>query len=50
MAAGENYATCWVHKDFICTDNNTDTLRKAAGASGGKDERQVRVIGIEQEY
>ena len=50
MAAHENHATCWVHKDLICTDNKTEVLREAVEASGGKDECQARVTGIEWEY
>ena len=50
MAASENHATFWVHKDFAHTANSVETLREAFEASGGKDECQVRVVGIEREY
>ena len=50
MAASKNHANCWVHKDFPYTANNVETLREAFEASGGKDECQVRVTGIEREY
>ena len=36
MAASKNYANCWVHKDFLYTANNVETLREAFGASGEK--------------
>ena len=50
MTVSENHATCWVHKDFTCTDNKAEMLQQAVGASGGKDECQARVTGIEREY
>jgi len=43
MAVSEDHASCWVHKDLTFTT-------KAARASGGQDEYQVRLIGIEREY
>ena len=33
MAASENHATCWVHKDFSYIANNVETLREAFEAS-----------------
>ena len=50
MAASKNDANCWVHKDFLYTANNVETLREAFEASGGKVECQVRMTGIEREY
>ena len=50
IAASKNHANCWVHKDFHYTANNVETLREAFEASGGKDECQVRVTGIEREF
>jgi hypothetical protein len=50
MATIENHATCWVHKDFCHTAKNVETLREAFEVSGGKDECQARVTGIEREY
>jgi len=43
-------ASCWVHKDFIVTSKQIQALLTAAGASGRKDECQVRLTDIEQEY
>jgi len=38
MAVSEDHASCWIHKDLTVT------------TSGGKDECQVRLTGIEREY
>jgi len=46
----EDHASCWVHKDLTVTTKQIQTLLTAARASGGKDECQVRLIGIEREY
>jgi len=50
MAASEDHASCWVHKDLTVTTTQIQALLTAARASGGKDECQVRLIGIEREY
>ena len=50
MAMSEDHASCWVHKDFTVTIKQIQALLTAARASGGKDECQVRLTGIEQEY
>ena len=50
MAVSENYASCWVHKDLIVTTKQIQALLTASRASGGKDECQVRLTCIEQEY
>ena len=50
MAASEDHASCWVHKDLTVTTKQIQALLTAARASGGKDECQVQQIGIEQEY
>ena len=50
MAVSEDYASCWVHKDLIVTTKQIQALLTAARASGGKDECQVRLTGIEREY
>jgi len=46
----EDHASCWVHKDLTVTTKQIQALLTAARASGGKDECQVRLKGIEQEY
>jgi len=46
----EDHASCWVHKDLTVTTKQIQALLTAARASGGKDECQVRLTGIEQEY
>ena len=50
MAVSEDHASCWVHKDLTFTTKQNQALLTAARASGGKDECQVRLIGIEREY
>jgi len=50
MAVSEDHALCWVHKDLTVTTKQFQALLTAARASGGKDECQVRLTGIEQEY
>jgi len=40
-AGSEEYASCWVHQDCHVADEQKESLKKAAGASGGKDEYQV---------
>jgi len=53
MAVSEDHASCWVHKDsgdLNVTTKQIQALFTAARASGGKDERQVRLTGIEREY
>ena len=41
---------CWVHKDLTVTTKKNQALLTTARASGGKDECQVRLTGIEREY
>jgi len=36
-AVSKEYALCWVHQDCHVTDEQKAALKKAAGASGGKD-------------
>ena len=50
MAVSEDYASCWVHKDLTVITKQIQDLLTGARASGGKDECQVRLIGIEREY
>jgi len=50
MAVSEDHASCWVHKDLIVTTKQIQALLTAARVSGGKDECQVRLTGIEREY
>ena len=50
MAVSEDHASCWVHKDLTVTTKKIQALLTAARASGGKDECQVRLTGIEREY
>ena len=50
MAMSEEHASCWVHKDLTVPTKQIQVLFTAARASGGKDECQVRLIGIEREY
>ena len=49
-AVSEEYASCWVHQDCHVADVQKAESKKAAGASGGKDECQVRLKGREHEY
>ena len=46
----EDHASCCVHKDLIITTKQIQALLTAARASGGKDECQVPLTGIEREY
>ena len=50
MAVSENHASCWAHNDLTVTTKQIQALLTAARASGGKDEYQVRLTGIEREY
>jgi len=50
MAVSKDHASCWVHKDLTVTTKQIQALLTAARASGGKDECQVRLTGIKQEY
>jgi len=50
MAVSEDHASFWVHKDLKVTTKQIRALLTAARVSGGKDERQVRMTGIELEY
>jgi len=50
MAMTEDHASCWVHKNLAVTTKQIQTLLTAARVSGGKDECQVRLTGIEREY
>jgi len=50
MAVSEDHASCWVHKDLTVTTKQIQALLTVARASGGKDECQVRLTGIEREY
>jgi len=50
VAMSEDHASCWVHKDLTVTTKQIQALMTAARASGGKDECQVRLTGIEREY
>jgi len=50
MAVSEDHASCWAHKDLTVTTKKNQALSTAARASGGKDECQVRLTGIEREY
>jgi len=50
MAVIEDHAACWVYKDHNVTTKQIQALLTAARASGGKDECQIRLTGIEREY
>ena len=50
MAMSEDHALFWVHNDLTVTAELIQALLTAARASGGKDECQVRLTGIEREY
>jgi len=50
MTVSKDHASCWVHKDLIVGTKQIQTLLTAARASGGKDECQVRLTGIERKY
>jgi len=50
MAVSEDHASCWVHKDLTVTTKQIQAVLPAARASGGKEECQVRLTGIEREY
>jgi len=50
VAMSEDHASCWVHKDLTVTTKQIQALMTAARASGGIDECQVRLTGIEREY
>jgi len=46
----EKYALCWVHQDCHVADEQKAVLKKAAGASAGKDKCQMRLKGRERDY
>jgi len=50
QTVSEDHASCLIHKDLTVTTNQIQALLTAARASGGNDECQVRLTGIEQEY
>jgi len=50
MVVSEDHAFRWVHKDLTFTTKLIRALLTAARVSGGKDERQVRLTGIERQY
>ena len=50
MTVSEDHASCWVHKNFTVTTKQIQSLLTAARASGGKDECQVQLTGVEREY
>jgi len=50
MAMIEDHASCWVLKDLTVTAKQIQALLTAARASGGKDECQIRMTGINLEY
>jgi len=50
IAVSEDHASCWVHRHLTVTTKQIQALLTAARASGGKDECQVRLTGIEREY
>jgi len=50
MAMSEDHASCSVHQDLTITTKQIQALLTAARASGGKDEYQIRLTGIEREY
>ena len=50
MAVSKDHASCWVHKDLIVTTKQIQALLTAARASGGEDECQVRLTGMERKY
>ena len=50
MAISKRHASCWVHKDLTVPTKQIQSLLTAARASGGKEECQVRLTGIEREY
>jgi len=50
LALSEDHTSCWVHNDLIVTTKQIQALLIAARASGGKDECQVRLTGVEREH
>jgi len=46
----EEYTSYQVHQDCHVADEQKAASKKAAGVSGGKDERQVRLKGREHDY
>ena len=50
MTVSEDHASYWVHKDLTVKTKQIQALLTTARASGGKDECQVRLAGIEWEY
>jgi len=50
MAVSEDHTSCWVHKDLTVTTKQIWALLTTPRASGGKDECQIRLTGIEREY
>jgi len=49
-AVSEEYASCWVHQDCHVAVEQKAALKKTAGVSGGKDERQVQLKGRKRDY
>jgi len=49
-AVSKDHASCWVYKDLTVTTKPFHVLLTASRASGGKDEYQVRLTGIERKY
>jgi len=49
MAMSKDHASCWVHKDLTVTAKQIQALLRAVRASGGTDDCQVRLTGIEWE-
>ena len=49
-AVSKEYASCWVHHDCYVADEQKVALKKAAGVSERKDERQVRLKGRGRDY
>jgi len=50
MAVSKDHASCWVHKDLTVTTKRIRAMFTTASMLGGKDECQVRLIGVEREY
>jgi len=50
MVMSRDHDSCWVHQDLTVTTKQIQAFLTAARASGGKDECQVRLAGIEREY
>jgi len=50
IAVSKDHTLRQTHKDLTVTTQQIRALLTVARASGGKDECQVRLTGIEQEY